>query len=440
MRSWDGVLAILVALSIGLSAALWWQQPHFPEVPLEHGKSPSRSPVEATPPLTRPSLLIHFPDDRHVALSPGQSRYDYAWDGVVAALRSVRFERVTDAPVPSAAELSERRADWAVEFTLSGTAPIDDWLATWGLTRSATGHDSPGVTRVLLSLREPASAIVWTAGGARVLRTVTSANLRDRLHTLALLHEETPWRQLPATVADVRVAPGIYVPDVRSLPTFAVAPDRPPDPGIVADKFFLDLSVVRTITEHDAALLFTDGQTGLRVYPWGGIEFQRAPVPAAGLEPLPMSAAIDRVYQYARERDRWPRGLYVSGTGRSLGQRTVRFGQRLEGWPVFASAPALEATLDGTTIIRYSRTTFSVRPLGYQTVIVPPEEAIEAIADRAGWRSVTAVELGYVRPVPRPTVPDDVDVYEPVWRITLTGGVQYLVTATTGELTGGAPS
>lgn len=433
-RAWDGVLALLVAASIGLSAALWRQQPQFREIAPDVTSSQTRRPPVGDPPvLTRPQLLLHFPDDRHTALSPWQPRYDYAWDGVVAALRGVRFERVADAPIPTAQEVRERRQDLAVEFTVSGTAPIDEWLATWGISRDAAEGDSPGVTRVLLSLQEPASAIVWTASGPRLLRTATSATLRDRLHTLSLAHSQTPWRQLPETVAGVRVSDGIYVPTVKSLPAFSVPAGGAGDPGDVAGAFFLDLSVVRTIAEHDEALLFTDGQAGLRVYPWGGVEYQRAQVQVTGHEPLSVAAALDRVYQYAAERDRWPREAYFAGTSRMSGQRTVRFGQRLSGWPVFASTPALEATLDGTTVVRYSRGAYPVVPLGTLIPIVPPEKAISAIAGDSGWRSVTAVELGYRRP----SAAVEGAVYDPVWRITLTGGVQYLVDAVNADGPGG---
>lgn len=433
MRLWDGVLAVLVIISLVLSAALWWQQPQFREIGGEVAATSGRQEERERPVLTLPPLLLHFPEDRHLALSPGQPYYNYAWEGVTAALRSVRFERVKDAPLASAEELRQRRQGLAVEFTLSGTAAIHEWLATWGLDRGTTPADSPGVTRVLLSLQEPVSAIVWTSEGPRVVPTVTSATLRDRLQTLAQARSLTAWRPMPDEVAGVRVGEGIYVPDVRTLPAFTVPAGRTSRAGQVADAFFLDLSVVRTITEHDEALLFTDGQTGLRVYPWGGVEYQRAQALTTGQEPLSVAAAADRVFQFARERDMWPREAYVTSTGRTSGQRTVRFGQRLAGWPVFASTPALEATLDGGTIVRYSRSAHPAVPTGSHVPIITPEQAVSAISAHAGWRSVSAIELGYRRP----TGVSGGKAYDPVWRITLTGGVQYLVDATSGLLPGG---
>lgn len=462
MRVADGVLAVLVALSIALSAALWWQQPQFHDLPAAVAPGAPRAPARDPALLTRPTLLLHFPDDRHTAISPTQPHYDYAWDAVTAALRTVRFERLADAPVPSAEELAARRQDWAVEFTLSGSVPIHEWLETWGLRRSAASGDGPGVTRVLLSLQEPASAVVWTGGGPRLVRTVTSATLRDRLHMLGTISGPTPWRPLADDAGDVRIADGIFVPDVTSLPAFASPTPDDSDPGDVAARFFLDLSVVRTITEHDDALLFTDGQSGLRVYPWGGVEYQRAQSRMPAAEGASLLAALERTAQYVQDRDEWPREAYVASGTRFGGQRTLRFGQRLGGWPVFAATPALEVLLDGTSIVRYSRNASPVAVTRGHIQIVPPEQAIAAVAEVAAWRSVTAVELGYVRPgaaspaqerapdAPLPEEelgempPDDASAapaaptaYTPVWRITLTGGLQVLVDAVTGQQIGG---
>lgn len=488
MRAADGVLAFLVALSIALSAALWTQQPQFRELPTAVTPPAARSPARDPASFTRPVLLLHFPGDRHIAISPTQPHYDYAWEAVATALRTVRFERLADAPVPSAEELAARRQDLAVEFTLSGSVPIHEWMETWGHRRSAASGDGPGVTRVLLSLQEPTAAVVWTGSGPRLVRTVTSATLRDRLGMLGTITAPTPWRSLPDQVGDVRVADGIYVPDVTSLPAFtAPPPDRAArDPGQTAARFFLDLSVVRTITEHDDALLFTDGQSGLRVYPWGGVEYQRAHGRMPSAEGVSLRTALERTAQYVQGRDEWPREAYVASASRSAGQRTLRFGQRLGGWPVFAPTPALEVMLDGTTVVRYSRNAVPVGAARGDIRIVSPEQAIAAAAEVAAWRSVTAVELGYVRPdTARPEpAPDDMlpadpladgpplaepprddpamyplganppasewpgadlpndsaaapSMYIPVWRLTLTGGLQVFVDAVTGQLAGG---
>lgn len=480
MRFLDGILAALVALSLTLSAALWWQQPEFRVI--QHQPAPADSrpqPIQPIQPnaVTRPALLLHFPDDRHVALSPGQPGYNYVWQGVESALRSLRFDRLSDHIAPASEELALRRQDWAIEFTLSGTLTLGDWLASWGLDGPPGVGEGPGVTRILISLQEPAAAIVWTASGPTVLRAVTSAHLRDVLQTMSLTRHSADWRLLPELIEGVRLADDIYVPDITALPTYTVRPDVPTrSTSHVAGAFFLDLSVVRTITEHDNAVLFTDGQAGLRIYPWGGIEYQRAQAEAHLQESPPaLLPSLERAYQYAQARDMWPREAYLASSSRATGHRTLRFAQRLGGWPVFAATPALEISFDGNGVVRYGRSAFPVRTVGQTAAIVPPERAVAAIADIIGWRRVTGVELGYYRPAPPqaeiqpgsmppgttpPDTPDRVQPdagpnpddptdhhpppdpdadrrYQPVWRLTVTGGLQHFVDATTGRLLGG---
>ncbi len=130
--------------------------------------------------------------------------------------------------------------------------------------------------------------------------------------------------------------------------------------------FFADISLVRRIEEKDGAVIYSDGQRGLRIYPTGAIEFTSAEnreTLLSGERAISMAGEIIALY------GGWQEGihLWVSPEIKNPYFRTrITFKQYIEGYPLLTEDVAIRLTLNERGAQTY-----------YRSILIPQEEVGE---------------------------------------------------------------
>lgn len=289
---WEGVkgaiLALLVLLSLLLSLGLWWSAAG----PLT-GEELWRQQGPAAPPapewwrVVRPTRLFVHVGERHLLFLPGTAGYQEAWETsvvqaeVLAGLGPRAGELVREADLRPSGEAV------VVEARFPAPLPGAVVARAYGLRGD---YPEPVEAFVLTPQRWPYVAVrcqgrlyPLEGAGGRDYRVVgeliarlaaPEASERSGSIPLAALTLPEGWE----------AAGGLWVPRLAAVRRLAAGFVPPPAYGqTLVGVFFADPSVVRRIEERDGATIFTDGRSGLRVYPSGALEYTTPrPAPARG--------------------------------------------------------------------------------------------------------------------------------------------------------------
>lgn len=361
-RTWDRVqtvlLAVVVAVAVGLTALV------FASVP---GISGQRSPLpqEASPgPAARAVELvpwsIAWQGARTAAiLYPGHKGFAPVWSQLAPVLR--RANVLTRVPAALFARATSTGVLW-----ISPPPELDAALFTGeGMAHTA---GKPPWDRLAITPGRPLR--IWALdlmGG--VYTAALDLTPRSWHAIAALMHAGLPAAVLPTAVDGLRVPVAVLVPTqpVR-VPvgpiTLAVSASR------LKAGVFRDPLAVRSLLEADGSLIYTDGQSGVRVDAAGMIHYD-APVPVYhGGETLPAllttaSTLLATVWTQGRPS---LVGLAVSALGTS--RRTfaadvlVRLMPLLEGTPLAVTDGQASAILSNGGLVSLAAPMLQPQPTG----------------------------------------------------------------------------
>lgn len=319
------VLALLVVLSLVLSLGLWWGAAG----PMAGGElwTPETQPAVNTPSwpeVVRPTrLVIHLAADVHLMALPGSQAYRALWDegcleaGLWTDLGPARKEPLREV------DLKLVRQGPAVEVIFPDALP-------WPVVARAyrlRGNSDEAVEGLLVSPGPYPQAAIRQRGKYYPLEGASERTYRRLAAALEKLAATVPgptgvartgnpptWPQ--GTVEAVNLSPGegwqaapdLYVPVLGRLPR--LLPGFAPPEGYtqsIVRLFFADPTVVRRIEERDGATIFTDGRSGLRVYPAGALEFN-APPAAISREEIQADEALSAGLSFLVTHGGYPEG------------------------------------------------------------------------------------------------------------------------------------
>ncbi|MCL6451060.1 MAG: hypothetical protein K6T75_07210 [Acetobacteraceae bacterium] len=456
-EAWEAVkgwaLAVLVLLSLGLSARVWLGAgggyPLVPEREYYRAASPGSWRQELTKLLAPSRLVVHLGEGRHTAFRPGQDGYQRFWAGLFPLLSQGQYP--AQGWVPQDPEAVQRLRDGpGLEAVFPVSLPIEVWAEAWGGQASGqAGSQGPVlVDAVFVGLGDPPQLLIHraytqvylapAAPGGAVLEV---AGLRQLLSGLQG-SRAAPYVELVSPHPGVPVRRGIYVPEQPPrLAPVAMGEEAGAGSDPVAE-FFPDPSVVREMVERDGATIYTDGRRSLRVYPDGELEYQ-APVGPEEGESLPPLEVLRRAVEFVALHRGFPEDACLSQvdfppfTPLSRGAVPYRltYMARHLGLPVVNEEGMLEVSMTGDVVSSYRRhVRIPAGPLGEPRPVISARQVLDLLNRRPELlggeggpaRMVTDVYLAYI-------CVGGADRAVPTWAVELEGGRLLFFDAFSGE-------
>lgn len=379
-RWWNLLLLFQVLISIGISAILWFETGSsrlLPAQELRVGPSPEhyREPGG----LFAPSQMVfHRSAEDHGAALPGSEAYEAAWGILLPWLGEIDVPP-GKLPLANTQELARAWMEGpAVEVIMPLSLPFDEWQLLWKGNPDREGL--PGTKRVIFSAREPGALFI--SGPEGDFRLGLPVGAAERLRTLLQslpAGSLQPYRVLVKEGGSLVSRPGLYVP--AEPPAMARIPVRYADPQQTAElpsRFFVDLTVVRRIGERDGALIFTDGQKALRLYPGGFAEFAAPPGKRRSFS-LSHSQAASEAASFVAGHGGWTEEPFLSNSYRDSFKNIVGFNYRHLGVPVVASGGSKRVELNNNGVLNYvNRVRAPLSAQGDKRPVIPLDMALLA--------------------------------------------------------------
>lgn len=386
------VLAVLVLTSVILTARLFFGMP-----PLETANPPEFEQLsfgELREPEQQllPSLRLES-DEGIYQLEPWDPAFGPAWDGIKTLLKRCRLTG-TDEELPELPGGRLLRAKFPV------AAPAEIW-----------GNNSLNDLLV--------EQVIWYESLPGVIWLGESSD-HWSVATLGAISEDL----FAARAAGFAEAPLLQRPQDTELEEYGLAAGKdlllPVEPVFMAPRvvgaenldiekllrsIFVDTALVRTIEERDGALIYTDGQKGVRVFDYGEIEYN-APKSEPGLEAMERISALRRTAQYLQLMGGWPDHLYIQDLKQEQRPLPARrhwdlyeivFMSAQYGYPLVYGSPPAVLRFTDRGVVTFRRQVLNLGPAADEELaLIDPWEAIEeAVRHLEGENTVVTLEAVY---------------------------------------------
>ena len=237
----------------------------------------------------------------------------------------------------------------------------------------------------------------------------------------------------PALPEGWEAGPRLWVPKVAAVPRLATGFVPPPGYGqALVGRFFADPGVVRRIEERDGATIFTDGRSGLRVYPSGALEYS-TPRPTGTRGSIEPDAALSVALSFLAGHGGVPPGmvLWECRPARLDEERawTLEMGFLVNGMLAVAPGGAAGMAVGEQGLYEYRTAAWTPwREPGGSHRIMSAQDALARLGPHHSRRvRVLDVYLAYAGP------PAAAGELRPVW-IVRTDGDRWAVDAVTGQV------
>ncbi len=398
------VLGLLVLASLTLSYALWYGSP-----PYEFSKPMASEPIHFSSSrslqamITPDRVVFHRGEGLYHVFTPGQELFQVGvnlFKNCLDALILMKPLEVMEAAGPDAGE-NENDAE--------GEEEVGEHLPPAGIRLDfpypypleAPGQPPVDIAQFFLSL-EGDEAWLKTPGGDYYALTLAGVGrdllLRfDRaegLPTYRLADEE----DLPPEAAAVFTRE-VYLPEGEvGLPVQRWEQERL-DVDRLLKVFFIDMSLVRRIDEKDGAVIYTDGQKGVRIYPAGAVEYTAA-VAREGL--LSGSPALAMAGEIIALYGGWTAGLYLwtpPGPEPPESRQQLLFTPYAGGRPLISSEGGVSLSVSSRGVQSYFRNVMlpANEPQGEPQGMLPLISAPEAFAKAVEYALQERVGMGPLR-------------------------------------------
>lgn len=368
------ILLVLIVTSVFLTTKLLFGQPYW-----ETASPPAYEQVtlgDLRPIQEQVLPVLRLGEDvSWLQLQPWDEGYQDAWEWLSWLFRPRQVPTTTE--LPNYTGLQVR-----ITFPL----PVQ---SNWWVTNRQL-HNTE--IRQAVWFAEVPEAIWYQAASGRWLRgELTLPDLWDFQLTELFASGQ---QLLLAAAEDLPIKPvagGVLLP--QTVPELAVhtMTAEKLDTEKMLSSFFVNLALVRRIEERDGAVIYTDGQKGLRLFSHGELEFT-APENEPGSNPLPLADILQQGAQYLQLMGGWPAHLYLQEV-HTVEQSPARWEQRYtqevilqsvqKGLPLVGAKPAVRLYFSDRGVVYYQRHLYVLgSPAGAAAPLVEPQQAITAVADK----------------------------------------------------------
>jgi regulatory protein YycH of two-component signal transduction system YycFG len=423
------ILIFLVGLSVVLTGILWFGFRPLPAVNLTPAEDPvqlglAKETIDLLIPIR---ALVSLEDQNFALLEPDSPLFQEGWEQVVGRMQQENLWLLHPSwkPAPDPPDLTAP-GTWQWEFPLAFS--LDHWH---DLLRHEGGDSGTAPAMAKLVLTPGGEAYVCDEAGTYY---PWGLDLRLPLPGAA----DLPLYRRPE-VEGCTIAPGIYVPaEELQLPVMWATVENLPAES-VASTFFVDMSLVRKIKERDEAVIYTDGQRALRLYPSGALEYN-FPSLQEKTATLSFPTAWERGRLFVEQHGGWPpeiRAGEVAGEVHDGGQHIrINYYQYQKGIPLRLPEPALSLYVNSGGVVVYERLVVTPYLALPPHPLVDPQELLEDAVrgqDQEGEGNraevvVTDISLAYFG---RPEGGKEY-ILEPAWIIEI-DGEQFFYAAQTGK-------
>lgn len=441
-RRWEdaksAVLALLVVLSLVLSFGLWWSAAGpLKGEELWKQETPSLPPLPDWSRVVVPTrLLVHASGDRHLLFSMGSDGYREIWEG--GCLRTGLLDGVGPPVTQPLRDAEVRALEGGMLLEARFATPLPGSLVARAYRLRGDVGDSVEAL-VFTPERWPYIAIrragqLYPLEGAAERDFRLLAQIVSRLASSGVMAPQGAIPLIsPALPEGWEASPGLWVPKAATVPRLVAGFVPPPGYGhTLVGQFFADPTVVRRIEERDGATIFTDGRSGLRVYPSGALEYNTPrPPPARG--GIGAEAALSVALSFLATHGGIPADMLLWGCWpvREEGGQAWALGMGLaaHGLVVLAPGGAVSLAVGDQGLYGYRAAAW----LPWQETagshrIMPAQEALVRLAPRHPGRVL--VEDMYLAYVGNPVVAGEL---RPTW-VVRTGAALWAVDAVTGKV------
>ncbi|MBA1334684.1 MAG: hypothetical protein HPY66_2588 [Firmicutes bacterium] len=163
--------------------------------------------------------------------------------------------------------------------------------------------------------------------------------------------------------------------------------------GIFASSFFKDMSIVRKITEINGSLIYTDGQSALKVDTDGFVEYLVYSIGGNSKEQEQIGDVVDLALNYIDSHGGIPEQLYLDKieniTENGYKGYLLKFNYGYNGLPFFSNGKltqsAIEVTVVNGRVVNYKRLVYRITKARVeQKPLLFPNAALDVIARRPG--------------------------------------------------------
>lgn len=380
----NGLLTILVASSVALSAQVWFPSgpQGLPGAKEAQVQSPPPEVDRRMPDVFRPErIVVTRTDGQQAVFQSGTVLHGSLWRLTEGLLSDIR-----PGYTPPRSDEAETEAAESESVTLFLPVPLRlvEWADQWRWSLFGLTNQLSHIDRVTFVLGKGAGIYLSGPDGVThqmgPFATTDQRILQEWIKELdaGLFGKHRP---LDTKNLSVRLQPGLTVRELVGMP-MATVRARKPDQTAEVTRFFPDMSVVRQIDEQDAKS-FTDGQRLLRFTTAGVVEFKT--VYPTGVTPE-FSRGLQVAQEWVATHGGWPQEVILERFTQEPGTLSLRFELRTSGpFPVETGTGALvvDLTADRVSYLRRFPEFTELVFTREQRMVITPEEALRAAAEQA---------------------------------------------------------
>lgn len=205
------------------------------------------------------------------------------------------------------------------------------------------------------------------------------------------------YANLPSGNENIRISPNNYVSLLPyELPLYIIDTDRFNEDHQIS-KFFTDFSITRRIQEKDGAVIYTDGQRGLRIYSNGALEYNFPGNKEKGN--LGFYDAINTAVDFINTRGGWPEDVYLSSfkiekEGESFIYK-FDFRIRLSGYPVISDYEYFSVAVEGNKVRNFYKNIIKARKSGETKDLISPITALDIAVEKKNVKKIDDIYPAY---------------------------------------------
>lgn len=368
-------LIFLVGASLFLSFSIWYRTPG---VMTQNPLDVVDSKVDLASVLGPEKILLRLGDSAHTLLRPSSSYYEKVWS---FSRKTMALQWSGASPDSTETDVLARKRGLEADFPVS--MPISALRQLIDVKPPESSSLEGKLIDAFLFAVEDQKLVIYLKDSQgvhhKLSKTGDPAELQKLLQELSNTRPPL-YAKLPSGGGSLIISKPVYVSLLSyELPVYSLKRERPPGEGQVAE-YFSDFSAARRIQEKDGAVIYTDGQRGLRVYEDGSLEYSFPG--ASGQKKTSFFDSLTAAVNFVNRHGGWPKNGYLSSfETQGQGQYTFKFRIRINGYPVISEKDIIALTVGGSEIKGYHRNIVGVdRQNGTKPIDTPVKALDTAVA------------------------------------------------------------
>ncbi|MCG0276178.1 MAG: two-component system activity regulator YycH [Thermosediminibacteraceae bacterium] len=388
------LLIVVVSTSLFLSHIAWWRL--YDNIDAIEAETTVLKTVDLASVIAPGRAVLHFGQDIHSVVYPYSPLYGKIWEFVKNILSEGEFTGVKNPINPESF-----RQKKGLELFFSTPLPVDFLTKVFNMREGQQAIPHDRLAGSIIIVEDNGLSVFLKGTGNEFYSLKNKEDSSELRQLLEQVVAENPrlYTYLPPAKINVRFEEGIYVPvsdDENDLFIFTFKREKKLGQSGIA-KFFPDFSITRRIEEKDGAVIYTDGNRGLRIYPDGALEYSR-PVPSDSKLKLSFYEALSLAVNFINTHGGWPGEAYLSSYKTSKAQGTVytfNFGVRVRGLPLLGQN-YITVTVEGNQVSRYYRKIVREDRILEKIQPISPIQALDAAIATGNLKEVKSLDLAYV--------------------------------------------